>query len=88
MISVEQLEAYQSVDIKDVDRDKLPNYDELIAQVDKKKTDKMSAILTHSDNPYIYKDMGYVVKSVFDPTSTLSYNDCTRQLVAKKAGLK
>jgi len=31
--------------------------------------------------------MGYVVKSVFNAAASLSYIDCTKQLVAKKAGL-
>lgn len=47
----------------------------------------MEVLLNHSDNPYVYEDMGYVVKSVFNTAASLSYIDCTKQLVAKKAGL-
>ena len=87
MTEIERLEACKAVDIKMVDRDKLPNYHELISELDSRKDDKMAVILSRSDNPYIYEDMGYVVKSVFDEASSLSYIDCTKQLVAKKAGL-
>lgn len=87
MTEIERLEACKAVDIKTVDRDKLPNYHELISELDRRKDDKMAVILRRSDNPYIYEDMGYVVKSVFDEASSLSYTDCTKQLVAKKAGL-
>ena len=51
------------------------------------KSNKMELLLNHSYNPYVYEDMGYVVKSVFNAAASLSYIDCTKQLVAKKAGL-
>lgn len=84
MTIVERLEAFKTVDIKDVDRDKLPNYNDLISELDKEKNDKMNVLLKRPDNPYIYEDMGYVIKSVFDSKSSLSYADCTKHLVAKK----
>lgn len=37
MTIVERLEAFKTVDIKDVDRDKLPNYNDLISELDKEK---------------------------------------------------
>lgn len=87
MTEVQRLEELKIVNIKEVDRDKLPNYNDLISELDRKKGNKMDVLLKESDNPYIYEDMGYVVKSVFNATSSLSYIDCTKQLVAKKAGL-
>lgn len=87
MTEVQRLEELKTVNIKEVDRDKLPNYNDLISELDSKKGNKMDVLLKGSDNPYIYEDMGYVVKSVFNATSSLSYIDCTKQLVAKKAGL-
>ncbi len=87
MTGVERLEAFRAVDIREVDRDKLPSYSDLISELDGEKGDKIAVMLNRPDNPYIYEDMGYVVKSVFSTTSSLSYIDCTKQLVAKKAGL-
>ena len=87
MTEVQRLEELKTVNIKEVDRDKLLNYNDLISELDRKKENKMDVLLKESDNPYIYEDMGYVVKSVFNATSSLSYIDCTKQLVAKKAGL-
>ena len=87
MMGVEKLEAFKEVDIKEVDRSKLPNYNDLISELDNRQSNKMDVLLSRSDNPYIYEDMGYVVKSIFHPASSLSYIDCTKQLVAKKAGL-
>lgn len=87
MTVVERLEAYKTVDIKTVDRDELPNYNDIISELDKEKNNKMDVLLNCPGNPYIYEDMGYVVKSVFDTESSLSYIDCTKHLVAKKAEL-
>ena len=80
-------EALKTVDIKEIDRDSLPKYKDLISELDSRKSNKMEVLLNHSDNPYVYEDMGYVVKSVFNAAASLSYIDCTKQLVAKKAGL-
>ena len=87
MTAVERLEALKTVDIKEIDRDSLPKYKDLISELDSRKRNKMEVLLNHSDNPYVYEDMGYVVKSVFNTAASLSYRDCTKQLVAKKAGL-
>lgn len=87
MMDIERLEALKAVDIKEIDRETLPNYKDLISELNSKKENKTEVLLNHSDNPYVYEDMGYVVKSVFNASASLSYIDCTRQLVAKKAGL-
>lgn len=87
MTAVERLEALKTVDIKEIDRDSLPKYKDLISELDSRKSNKMEVLLNHSDNPYVYEDMGYVVKSAFNTAASLSYIDCTKQLVAKKAGL-
>lgn len=87
MTAVERLEALKTVDIKEIDRDSLPKYKDLISELDSRKSNKMEVLLNHSDNPYVYEDMGYIVKSVFNAAASLSYTDCTKQLVAKKAGL-
>ena len=87
MTAVERLEALKTVDIKEIDRDSLPKYKDLISELDSRKSNKMEVLLNPSDNPYVYEDMGYVVKSVFNAAASLSYIDCTKQLVAKKAGL-
>lgn len=87
MTAVERLEAFKAVDIKDVDRDKLPKYNDLISELDREKINKVDVLLSRSENPYIYEDMGYIVKSVFDSKSSLSYADCTKHLVVKKAEL-
>ena len=87
MTTVERLEELKTVDIKEIDRDSLPKYKDLISELDSRKSNKMEVLLNHSDNPYVYEDRGYVVKSVFDAEASLSYIDCTKQLVAKKAGL-
>ena len=86
MTAVERLEALKTVDIKEIDRDS-SKYKDLISELDSRKNNKMEVLLNHSDNPYVYEDMGYVVKSVFNAAASLSYIDCTKQLVAKKAGL-
>ena len=85
--TVERLEELKTVDIKEIERDSLPKYKDLISELDSRKSNKMEVLLNHSDNPYVYEDMGYVVKSVFNAAASLSYIDCTKQLVAKKAGL-
>ena len=87
MTDIERLESLKEVDIKEIDRDTLPNYRDLMSELNSRKENKAEVLLTHSDNPYVYEDMGYVVKSVFNVSATLSYIDCTKQLVAKKAGL-
>ena len=87
MTTVERLEELKTVDIKEIERDSLPKYKDLISELDSRKSNKMEVLLNHSDNPYVYEDMGYVVKSVFNAAASLSYIDCTKQLVAKKAGL-
>lgn len=87
MTEVERLKAMKEVDIKEIDRETLPNYNDLISALDSKKDNKIDVLLKRSDNPYVYEDMGYVVKSVFHTGSSLSYIDCTKQLVAKRAGL-
>ena len=84
MTTVERLEELKTVDIKEIERDSLPKYKDLISELD---SNKMEVLLNHSHNPYVYEDMGYVVKSVFNAAASLSYIDCTKQLVAKKAGL-
>lgn len=87
MHNIEELKEFSKVDIKEVNRENIPNYNELISEIEKRKTDKMEVLLERTDNPYIYEDMGYIVKSVFSSTSSLSYVDCTKQLVAKRAGI-
>lgn len=87
MIDIQRLEALKNVNIRDVDREKLPNYNDLISEMNSRESNKMDVLLKKSENPYIYEDMGYVVKSVFSSPCSLSYIDCTKQLVAKKAGL-
>ena len=82
MTTVERLEELKTVDIKEIERDSLPKYKDLISELDSRKSNKMEVLLNHSDNPYVY-----VVKSVFNAAASLSYIDCTKQLVAKKAGL-
>lgn len=62
MTAVERLEALKTVDIKKIDRDSLPKYKDLISELDSRKSNKMEVLLNHSDNPYVYEDMGYVVK--------------------------
>lgn len=87
MHNIEELKEFSKVDIKEVNRENIPNYNELISEIEKRKMDKMEVLLERTDNPYIYEDMGYIVKSVFSSTSSLSYVDCTKQLVAKRAGI-
>ena len=82
MTTVERLEELKTVDIKEIERDSLPKYKDLISELDSRKSNKMEVLLNHSDNPYVYADMG-----VFNAAASLSYIDCTKQLVAKKAGL-
>ena len=84
MTAVERLEALKTVDIKEIDRDSLPKYKDLISELDSRKSNKMEVLLNHSDNPYVYEDMGYVVKSVFNTAASLSYIDCTKQDVYKR----
>ena len=62
MTAVERLEVLKTVDIKEIDRDSLPKYKDLISELDSRKNNKMEVLLNHSDNPYVYEDMGYVVK--------------------------
>lgn len=64
MTTVERLEELKTVDIKEIERDSLPKYKDLISELDSRKSNKMEVLLNHSDNPYVYEDMGYVVKSV------------------------
>lgn len=87
MHNIEKLKEFSEVDIKEVNRENIPSYNELISEIERRKTDKMEVLLERTDNPYIYEDMGYVVKSVFSTASSISYVDCTKQLVAKRAGI-
>ena len=72
MTTVERLEELKTVDIKEIERDSLPKYKDLISELDSRKSNKMEVLLNHSDNPYVYEDMGYVVKSVFNTAASLS----------------
>ena len=65
MHNIEKLKEFSEVDIKEVNRENIPSYNELISEIERRKTDKMEVLLERTDNPYIYEDMGYVVKSVF-----------------------
>ena len=60
MTTVERLEELKTVDIKEIERDSLPKYKDLISELDSRKSNKMEVLLNHSDNPYVYEDMGYV----------------------------
>ena len=71
MTTVERLEELKTVDIKEIERDSLPKYKDLISELDSRKSNKMEVLLNHSDNPYVYEDMGYVVKSVFNAAASL-----------------
>jgi len=71
MTTVERLEELKTVDIKEIERDSLPKYKDLISELDSRKSNKMEVLLNHSDNPYVYEDMGYVVKSVFNAAAFL-----------------
>lgn len=50
MTAVERLEALKTVDIKEIDRDSLPKYKDLISELDSRKSNKMEVLLNHSDN--------------------------------------
>ena len=82
MTAVERLEALKTFDFKEIDRDSLPKYKDLISELDSRKSNKMEVLLNHSDNPYVYEDMGYVVKSVFNTAASLSYIVFTKLLGA------
>ena len=58
MTTVERLEELKTVDIKEIERDSLPKYKDLISELDSRKSNKMEVLLNHSDNPYVYEDMG------------------------------
>ena len=71
MTTVERLEELKTVDIKEIERDSLPKYKDLISELDSRKSNKMEVLLNHSDNPYVYEDMDYVVKSVFNTAAVM-----------------
>ena len=52
MTAVERLEALKTVDIKEIDRDSLPKYKDLISELDSRKSNKMEVLLNHSDKGY------------------------------------
>ena len=54
MTTVERLEELKTVDIKEIERDSLPKYKDLISELDSRKSNKMEVLLNHSDNPYVY----------------------------------
>ena len=56
MTTVERLEELKTVDIKEIERDSLPKYKDLISELDSRKSNKMEVLLNHSDNPYVYED--------------------------------
>ena len=87
MTTVDRLEELKTVDIKEIERDSLHKYKDLISELDSRKSNKMEVLLNHSDNPYVYEDMGYDVKSDFNAAASITNIDCTTQHVAKKAGL-
>lgn len=55
MTTVERLEELKTVDIKEIERDSLPKYKDLISELDSRKSNKMEVLLNHSDNPYVYE---------------------------------
>ena len=50
MTTVERLEELKTVDIKEIERDSLPKYKDLISELDSRKSNKMEVLLNHSDN--------------------------------------
>ena len=60
MTTVERLEELKTVDIKEIERDSLPKYKDLISELDSRKSNKMEVLLNHSDNPYVNKEIGYI----------------------------
>ncbi len=65
MTTVERLEELKTVDIKEIERDSLPKYKDLISELDSRKSNKMEVLLNHSDNPYVYEDIGLCRKKCF-----------------------
>ena len=53
MTTVERLEELKTVDIKEIERDSLPKYKDLISELDSRKSNKMEVLLNHSDNMYM-----------------------------------
>lgn len=54
MTTVERLEELKTVDIKEIERDSLPKYKDLISELDSRKSNKMEVLLNHSDNSNFY----------------------------------
>ena len=52
MTTVERLEEFEKQLIsKEIERDSLPKYKDLISELDSRKSNKMEVLLNHSDNP-------------------------------------
>ncbi|MGI6011674.1 MAG: DUF6870 family protein [Ruminococcus sp.] len=87
MFKVDELERLKEVNIQDVARENLVSYSSLIDNDGKTYEDRIRYYMEHAgENPYFYEDNGYVVKSVLKSHEALSFADCTKQLVARRAG--
>ncbi|HBI61168.1 MAG TPA: hypothetical protein DDY31_08155 [Lachnospiraceae bacterium] len=88
MYDTDTLLQMKSADIRDIDRDTLACYETLMQITGETRGERIKKYIeTSGSNPYFYKDMGYVVKSVPSSGSDLSFIDCTKRLVAKRAGM-
>ncbi len=89
MFSVSELQKLQKVDIKEIDRKQLTNYEQLICAEGKSREERIEHYFSNvGANPYVYEDNGFIVKNVMKQDSDLSFTDCMKQFVASKAGIR
>ena len=88
MYDMETLQTLKGMSIKEIDRSQLVSYSNLARNDGKTHEDRMKNYMESAGaNPYFYEDNGYIVKSVLSCDSKLSFIDCTKKLVAKRAGM-
>lgn len=87
-LSIDKLLECREADVRAVDRKSLANIDTISIDAKKTQEERIASYIEQSrGNPYIYEDMGYVVKHSFNSSATLSFSDCAKELVLKRAGI-
>lgn len=88
MYDIGEIMKMKAVDVRAVDRNTLKNINDIAIDKNMSQIDRILMLIEQTGgNPYVYEDMGYVVKHSFSNSSNLSFNDCTRELIAKRAGI-
>ncbi len=88
MYDAATLKKLKDMDIRNINRSNLANYTQLLKNEGITAEERIKNYMEMAGaNPYFYEDNGFIVKSVLSTDNKLSFIDCTKQLVSKRAGM-